>query len=154
MQLNNLQPKTRRKKRRYIGRGGKKGTTSGAGTKGQKSRAGASVKPGFRGGDSRIWQSFPKQRGSSHKSGGAGNNRPPKKHRFFQLHSNKAPVFNLEFLNKFSDGQEVTPQMLGDFKTAKILGAGELKKKLTLKGFTFSASAKREIEKIGGSIIS
>ena len=44
--------------------------------------------------------------------------------------------------------------MLGDFKTAKILGAGELKKKLTLKGFTFSASAKREIEKIGGSIIS
>ena len=154
MQLNNLQPKTRRKKRRYIGRGGKKGTTSGAGTKGQKSRAGASVKPGFRGGDSRIWQSFPKQRGSSHKSGGAGDKRPHKKHRFFQLHSNKAPVFNLEFLNKFSDGQEVTPQMLGDFKTAKILGAGELKKKLTLKGFTFSASAKREIEKIGGSIIS
>ena len=156
MNLNELKPNTARKSRKRVGRGGKKGTYSGKGSKGQKSRAGAGVKPGFRGGDNRIWQLFPKQRGASKKPGGSG---PHRKHRFFQLRHPKAESVNLGQLNKFSDGQLLTPEVLikeglvsGYAKRIKILGEGELKKKLDFKGLEFSVSAKDKVSKAGGVI--
>ncbi|MBX4190170.1 50S ribosomal protein L15 [Candidatus Parcubacteria bacterium] len=156
MNLHQLQSYTPRKKAKRVGRGGKRGTFSGKGTKGQKSRAGAGVKPGFRGGDNRIWQLFPKQRGASKKP---GSSRPHAKHRFYQLRHSKSFPINLEALNKFSEGQEVTPEALVDAGIVssaqsgiKILGGGELKKKLSFKGFVFSQSAKDKIAKAGGTI--
>jgi large subunit ribosomal protein L15 len=156
MNIHQLKPKTRRSFAKRIGRGGKRGTTSGKGTKGQTSRAGAGIKPGFRGGDNRIWQLFPKQRGASKKP---GNNSPHQKHRFFQLRHDKSVSVNLGAFDKFSEGQEVTIEMLVDkgiirkAKEVKILGGGILKKKITLKGFNFSDSAKAKIAKAGGTII-
>ncbi len=157
MDLSNLQPNTRRKSVKRVGRGGKRGTFSGGGTKGQKSRAGASVKPGFRGGDNRIWQLFPKQRGASKKP---GSNRPHTKHRFYRLRQEKLPVLNLDFFNKFADGQLITPKFLVEqglisptSKGAKVLGKGELKRKLEFKEFKFSRSAETKITKSGGKII-
>lgn len=159
MNIHQLKPKTARTFSKRVGRGGKRGTTSGKGTKGQKSRAGAGVKPGFRGGDNRIWQLFPKQRGASKKPGRAGNDRPHVKHRFFQLKHDKPVAVNLGAFDKFSEGQEVTAQMLVDKgvirstkDTVKVLGGGILKKKLILKGFNFSESAKAKITKAGGTI--
>src|SRR3989344_8249515 len=104
MDLSQLQPHTPRKSLKRVGRGGKRGTYSGKGQKGQKSRAGASVKPGFRGGDNRIWQLFPKQRGASKKPGGSGIYA---KHRFYQLRKDKPTAVNIEELNKFNDGDIV-----------------------------------------------
>lgn len=157
MNIHQLKPKTARTFAKRVGRGGKRGTTSGKGTKGQKSRAGAGVKPGFRGGDNRIWQLFPKQRGASKKP---GNNSPHRKHRFFQLKHGKSTSVNLDVFNKFSEGQEVTAEMLvtkgiiqNSKGVVKVLGGGILKKKVTLKGFDFSESAKAKITKAGGSII-
>ncbi len=157
MELHNLRPTTKRQKPRRVGRGGKKGTYSGKGTKGQKSRAGAGVKPGFRGGDNRLWQLFPKQRGASKKPGGNG---PHRKHRYFQLRHDKSIVVNVDIFNQFSDGQTVNPELLLQkgiilaIKDVKVLGNGELKRKLEFKGFAFSASAKEKIAKAGGTIVS
>ena len=157
MNIHQLKPKTQRTYAKRVGRGGKRGTTSGKGTKGQKSRAGAGVKPGFRGGDNRIWQLFPKMRGASKKP---GNNSPHRKHRFFQLKHDKPVAINLGAFDKFIEGQEVTAQMLVDKgvirstrDTVKVLGGGILKKKVILKGFNFSESAKAKITKAGGTII-
>ena len=75
MQLNQLKSHTKRKDAKRVGRGGKRGTYSGKGTKGQKSRAGAGFKQGFRGGDNRLWQLFPKLRGATKKPGKGGNTR-------------------------------------------------------------------------------
>lgn len=156
MNIHQLKPKTQRTFAKRVGRGGKRGTTSGKGTKGQKSRAGASVKPGFRGGDDRIWQLFPKQRGTSKKP---GNSSPHQKHRFFQLKHDKPVAVNLGAFDKFSEGQEVTAEMLvskgiirSTKDTVKVLGGGILKKKLIFKGFDFSDSAKAKIAKAGGII--
>ncbi len=156
MNLSNLQPNTPRKARKRIGRGGKRGTYSGRGVKGQKSRSGASVKPGFRGGDNRIWQLFPKNRGASKKPGGSG---VYAKHRFYQLRHDKSPVVNIKDFNKFNDGETVNPKMLfekgvlsRDMKNIKILGDGELARKLVFEGFDLSKSAKEKIIKAGGSI--
>src|SRR5436190_18404406 len=111
MQLHNLKPHTARKSKRRVGRGGKKGTYSGKGTKGQASRAGAGIKPGFRGGDNRLWQLFPKQRGASSKP---GNSRPHRKHRYYQLRHDGLPAVNVEKFNRFADGERVNPQSLFD----------------------------------------
>lgn len=160
MDLHRLKPNTKRTFSKRVGRGGKKGTYSGKGTKGQKSRAGAGVKPGFRGGDNRLWQLFPKQRGASKKAGGGGNNRPHRKHRYYQLRHDKMPVVNVEIFNQFKDGQQVNPELLfnegmleTNSKTVKVLGSGELKRKIEFKGFVFSASAKEKIIKAGGTIL-
>jgi large subunit ribosomal protein L15 len=151
MNLSQLKSKTPRKYAKRVGRGGKRGTFSGGGSKGQKSRAGAGVKAGFRGGDNRIWQAFPKQKGSTHKHGGAGNNRIHAKHRYFQLRHDKVKILNLDFFNKFDDGQEVSPELFFK-KEVKILGEGELKKKLEFKGFKLSKSAQEKIIKSGSKI--
>lgn len=156
MNLSELKSRTPRKTSRRVGRGGKRGTYSGKGSKGQKSRAGAGFKPGFRGGDNRIWQLFPKQRGASKKP---GSNKPHMKHRFYQLRHEKLPVFNLDFFNRFEDGQVVSPKMLVEQglinkleKNVKILGNGDLKKKIDFQGFKFSKSAGEKILKSGGVI--
>jgi large subunit ribosomal protein L15 len=157
MQLSNLKPKTVRKSTKRVGRGGKRGTTSGHGTKGQKGRAGASVRPGFRGGDNRIWQLFPKQRGASKKH---GNKRPHRKHRFFSVAVKVSVPLNLHDLNIFADGDTVSPTTLREKglvtiakqQKVKILGTGDLKRKLTFSDVLVSASAKGKIEKAGGTI--
>lgn len=156
MDLSNIQPNTIRKSVKRVGRGGKRGTYSGKGTKGQKSRAGAGVKPGFRGGDNRIWQLFPKQRGASKKPGGKG---PHKKHRYFQLRQDKPAVFNLGFFNQFTEEEIVSPKLLKErgfipnpSKKVKILGSGELKRKISFEGFDFSKPARQKIAKAGGRI--
>lgn len=156
MQLHQLQSKTPRKSQKRVGRGGKRGTFSGHGTKGQKSRAGSSVRPGFRGGDNRIWQMFPKLRGASKKP---GNARPHPKHRFYQLKHEKPAVVNVGLLNELNGEQIISPELLlekgfiGNAKNGvKILGGGELNKKLVFKGVSLSASAKEKIIKAGGEI--
>lgn len=151
MNLNQLKSHTKRKDAKRVGRGGKRGTTSGKGTKGQKSRAGAGFKQGFRGGDNRLWQLFPKLRGATKKPGKGGNTKIHTKHRYFQLRHDKIKVLNLDFFNKFEDGQEITPKLLGR-KEVKILSEGELKKRLEFKGFTFSKSAQEKILKSGSTI--
>lgn len=156
MQLSNLKPKTRRLSTKRVGRGGKRGTTSGHGTKGQKGRAGASVRPGFTGGNARPWQQFPKLRGASKKH---GNKKPHRKHRFFAVSHAKPMAINLFALSIFLDGDTVSPASLAEkglirsaHTAVKILGTGDLKRKLTFTGVVVSASAKGKIEKSGGTI--
>ncbi|KKT28441.1 MAG: 50S ribosomal protein L15 [Candidatus Yanofskybacteria bacterium GW2011_GWA1_44_21] len=154
MQLHNIKPNTPRKNQKRVGRGGKRGTFSGHGTKGQKGRAGASVKPGFRGGDNRIWQLFPKLRGASKKP---GNKKPHAKHKYFQLRHKKSEIINLGELNAF-DGM-IEPKTLVDAgivqssrNGVKILGVGKIEKKIQLKGFAVSKTALDKILKAGGSV--
>ncbi len=148
MNLSQLKSNTIRKSAKRVGRGGKRGTYSGKGVKGQKSRAGAGFKQGFRGGDNRLWQLFPKLRGATKKP---GSNKPHMKHRYFQLRHDKVKVLNLDFFNKFKDGLQVTPELFAK-KEIKILGEGQLKKKLEFRGFTFSESAREKIIKSGSTI--
>jgi len=157
MDLSKLKPTNYKPKKKRIGRGGNRGTFSGKGSKGQKSRAGAGVKPGFRGGDNRIWQLFPKQRGASKKP---GNSSPHHKHRFFSYKKGKMAVLNLEYFNKFKDGQVISPEKLNESGMSskdissgiKILGGGELKKKIIFEGFRFSKSAQSKVLRMGGTI--
>lgn len=153
MQLHDLRPQHKRAKTKRVGRGGKRGTTSGGGTKGQKGRAGAGVKPGFRGGDNRLWQLFPKQRGATKKP---GNSRPHRKHRFYAFHQREVEVINLGDLNVFSNGDVITPELLLERGVVeslkggiKVLGSGELTKKLTLKGVTMSKAAQEKLATSG-----
>ena len=157
MNLSELKSRTPRQHGKRVGRGGKRGTFSGGGTKGQKSRAGAYVRHGFRGGDNRIWQLFPKQRGASKKP---GSNKPHVKHRHYQLKRDKSAVFNLDFFNRFEDGQVVSPKILAEQgwiskleKNVKVLSNGDLKKKLDFEGFKFSKSAESKIVKTGSKIL-
>jgi large subunit ribosomal protein L15 len=150
MHLSSLKPKHTRKHSKRIGRGGKRGTTSGAGTKGQKSRAGASVRAGFRGGDNRMWQLFPKQRGASKKH---GNKSPHHKHRFFSIKRYKPWEINLRALNIFKDGDIVSPKTLAEkglipneASPVKILASGTLKRKLKVEGIALSAAAQKKLE--------
>jgi len=140
MQIHQLKIKTQKKKRR-IGRGGKKGTYSGRGMKGQKSRSGANVNPIFEGGRSTLIEHLPKIRG-------------------FKSHRPKNQVVDLAHLEKhFADGDIVNPQFLlakkliDNIKTPiKILGDGELSKKITVEKCLVSKVAKEKIEKAGGSL--
>lgn len=156
MQLSTLKAKHPRKTSKRIGRGGKRGTTSGSGTKGQKSRAGATVRAGFRGGDNRIWQLFPKQRGASSKP---GNKSPHRKHRYYSIKRYKPWEVNLRSLSVFKDGETVSPATLMEkgilssgADRVKILATGELNRKLTFSDVLMSASARTKIEKAGGTI--
>lgn len=144
MQLNTLQRKTTNKGSKRIGRGraSGKGKTAGRGTKGQNARAGHKKRPDVR----EKLKKLPKLRGYAFKS-----------------ISDKPAVVNLSTLERlFSAGDTVTPVMLaergairgrkGSVARVKILGDGELTKKLTITGCTISGSAKEKIEKAGGSI--
>ncbi len=150
MQLHQLKPTIKHKRRKRVGRGGKRGTFSGHGSKGQKSRAGARIRPGFRGGDNPIWKLFPKQRGATKKV--------DIKHAKFRVTRTGPAVVNLDVLNSFfQDGDYVSPKILvqkgiiGAGKRVKILGDGELDKKLNFSGVVFSKQARDKILKAGGT---
>ena len=132
MQLHQLKPTHKKEKSKRIGRGGKRGTFSGRGSKGQKSRAGTRIRPGFRGGDNPIWKVFPKQRGATKKV--------DIKHAMFQVRREKIPIMNLDTLYRlFKDGDTVNGKI-------KILGRGTLTKKLTFgPEVVFSKSAHDKI---------
>lgn len=126
MQLHEITNKKTKKKR--IGRGGKTGTYSGRGMKGQKSRAGHRMQP--------VIRQFIKR---YHKLPGYRNQS-----------QETARVVNISELNKFPAGANITPTELR--KVDKILGQGELKKAIHVKGFIVSATAREKIEKAGGSV--
>ena len=148
MQLHELKPTIKKKRRKRVGRGGKRGTYSGKGQKGQKSRAGAGIKPGFRGGDTPLWKKFHKVRGASKKL--------DIKKRGFRLHRPKPEIINLKDLERrFSDGETVSPQSLLAKRMVKrikhgvkILGKGELRKKLVFKDVLMSRSVKERVARV------
>lgn len=129
------------RKGRGVGTGN--GKTSGRGHKGQNSRAGGGVRPGFEGGQMPIYRRLPKR--------GFNNKR-------FALHYVEINVVDL---NKFDDGTVVDAALLNASGVInlpkvndgiKILGFGELTKKLTVKADAFTSGAKEKIEKAGGSV--
>ncbi len=126
--------------RKGRGPGSGNGKTAGKGHKGQNARSGGGVRPGFEGGQLPLYRKLPK-RG------------------FYNRFAKEYSVVNVEALNKFEDGAVVDLATLAQAgvvsqpKSAlKILGKGELAKKLTVKAAVFSASAKEKIEAAGGKI--
>ncbi|WP_277583924.1 50S ribosomal protein L15 [Psychrobacillus antarcticus] len=142
MKLHELKPSEgSRSSRKRIGRGIGSGTgkTSGRGHKGQNSRSGGGVRPGFEGGQNPLFRRLPK-RG------------------FTNINRKEFAIVNLDTLNRFEEGTEVTPALLietgvvsSEKSGIKILGNGTLEKKLTVRAHKFSASAKEAIENAGGS---
>jgi len=142
MQLKDLQPKTKRKKSKRIGRGGKRGTYSGRGIKGQKARAGRRIRPAIRD----IIKKIPKKRGYK-----------------FKPIRDKTEIVSLSVLqNKFKDGEKINPLklikagvvFLRGKKTPriKILGKNQISKKFFIYKCEISDSAKKEIIKAGGEV--
>lgn len=141
LSLHTIHPqKGSKKKRKIIGRGGKRGTYSGRGTKGQRARSGG--KRGLkRLGLKPLMEQTPKLRG-------------------FKSLKKKPEILNLERLNKnFKDGDKITPPILlksglvDKIKNGvKILGEGEIKVKLEVSGCKVSKSAREKIKKAGGFI--
>ena len=152
LNLSNLKPAQKRKERTRIGRGlgSGKGRYSGRGIKGQKSRAGsAKMRPGFEGGQMPIYMRLGKQRGQYSKDA-----MPVGPHRTLTQGVN---VRDLERV--FDAGAEVTPELLKEKRVirslridVKILGEGELTKKLSVSAHGFSKTAREKIEAVGGSI--
>jgi large subunit ribosomal protein L15 len=143
MRLNELRPSEGSvRRRRRVGRGygsGRGGHESGRGTKGQNSRSGGGVRPGFEGGQTPIWMRFPK-RG------------------FTNFTRVEYACVNVDTLDaRFEPHAEVTPEALREMKLikgrtdwVKILGRGELTKPLRVHAHRFAVSAKRKIEAAGG----
>ena len=145
MQLHNLQPRTKRRVGKRVGRGGKRGKTSGRGHKGQKARAGHRIRPAVRD----FIKKLPKRRGRG-------------------KHINRSVVVKPVILNltdleeAFSAGDEVTKKILLEKRlirargkkspVVKILGQGTLTKKLAVLGCSVSKSAHKQIESAGGSV--
>ena len=152
LNLSNLKPAQKRKERTRVGRGlgSGKGRYSGRGIKGQKSRAGsAKMRPGFEGGQMPIYMRLGKQRGQYSKDA-----MPVGPHRTLIQSVN---VRDLERV--FDAGAEVTPELLKEKRVirslridVKILGEGELTRKLTVSAHKFSASAIAKIEAAGGTV--
>ena len=143
MRLEELRPsKGSRHRRKRVGRGyasGHGGHESGRGTKGQNSRSGGGVRPGYEGGQTPIWMRFPK--------------------RGFRLHTRaEYACVNLDTLEaRFPPQAEVTPELLREMRVIKgrghrlkILGRGELTKPLTVRAHHFTCEARRKIEQVGG----
>ena len=141
MNLNELKPTDgARKKEVRVGRGvgSGSGKTCGRGHKGQKARSGGGVRPGFEGGQMPIYRRLPK-RG------------------FKNVWAKKFAEVNVETLNRFDDGAEVDAVALVEYGIlknvldgVKILGKGEITKKLTVRAQAFTKSAKEKIEAAGG----
>jgi large subunit ribosomal protein L15 len=151
LSLSNLKPAQQRRARKRVGRGlgSGKGRYSGRGIKGQKARSGShTMRPGFEGGQMPIYMRLGKQRGPYSKDA-----MPIGPHRTFTV-----PVNVRDLDRAYEDGSEVTLESLvekGLIKNTrtdvKILGQGELKKKLTVTAHSFSASAREKIEQAGGT---
>ncbi len=151
LNLSNLQPAQPRKARKRVGRGlgSGKGRYSGRGIKGQKSRAGSHrMRAGFEGGQMPLAMRLPKLRGNTSRD--AMPVGP------FRTYSQ--PV-NIRDLDRFEAGEEVTPESLkakglirSTRKDVKLLGVGELSKKLTVSVHAASATAREKIETAGGTL--
>ena len=146
MKLNDLRPNAGggTKKRKRIGRGTSSGhgKTSGRGHKGQKSRTGGGVRPGFEGGQMPLIRRLPK-RG------------------FTNIFAKEYAIINVEDLNKFEDNTVITLELLIDegvikkgkaIDGVKVLGDGDINKKLTVKAHKFSKTAAEKIEAAGGMV--
>jgi large subunit ribosomal protein L15 len=143
MKLHELKPNEgSRKERNRVGRGtgSGNGKTSGRGHKGQNARSGGGVRPGFEGGQTPLFQRLPK-RG------------------FTNINRKEYAIINLDALNRFEDGTEVTPELLLETGLVsklnaglKVLGNGSIEKKLTVRAHKFSSAAKEAIEAAGGSV--
>lgn len=143
MQIHNLKRKTPNRETELVGRGGKRGKTSGRGQKGQNSRAGRKKRPELR---ERI-KKLPKLRGYMFKS----------------IKTEYVWPINVgQLAELFPQGGNITPALIaksglaqvykGKNPVVKILGAGEITKKINVSGCKVSASAKVKIEKAGGTI--
>ncbi len=146
MQMHTLKRVHKNKKKAYVGRGGKRGKTSGKGTKGQNSRAGRKIRPEIRD----LIKRLPKLRGR-------GQN-------LFRSIQVKPVAINLNSVEKsFKAGETVSPQTLvqkgilemlkGNYPRVKILGTGDLTKKVTFAKVIVSESAKKKIETSGSTIL-
>ncbi len=144
MQLHQLRPKHKSKKKKRVGRGGKKGSYSGKGIKGQKSRAGRKMEPVIRG----LIKKYPKLRGYRVKS---------------KSQKSKPVILNLEKLEKkFNAGETVNPSTLlekglirrikGRIPEVKILGKDKITKALIVEGCKVSESARKKIEEVKGTV--
>jgi len=143
MRLHDLKPRPgakHRRKRLGQGESSGHGKTSGRGGKGQTARSGSSIRIGFEGGQMPLIRRIPKR--------GFNNAR----------HATRYLPINLEALNRFDEGARVDEKILRDSGLAngradgiKILGDGELTRKLTVSAHAFSASAKSKIEAKGGT---
>ena len=141
MKLHELSPAEGSQKssfRRGRGPGSGNGKTAGKGHKGQNARSGGGVRPGFEGGQNPLYRRLPK-RG------------------FHNRFSTQYAIINVETLNKFEDGAVVDINTLlaegiirKEYSGLKVLGDGEISKKITVKAAIFSASAKEKIEAAGG----
>jgi len=143
MEAFNIRAPKGQKSKKMLGRGvgSGHGKTAGKGHKGQKARAGGGVRLGFEGGQMPLFRRIAR-RGFS--------NMPFKKE--FQ-------VVNVSSLNRFADGETVTPASLAARGLArkggvpvKILGSGELARRLVIEGATVSAAAREKITKLGGEV--
>lgn len=142
MQFNNLKPEHKTKPARRIGRGGKRGTYSGRGIKGQKSRAGANIRPAIRD----LIKKFPKKRGVYFKS--------------IQVKPEIIKLVDLE--KKLENGTNVNPKVLiekglislkkGHMPKVKILSNGEITKKFFVSDCVISKLAQEKIIKAGGTV--
>ena len=143
MKLHELSPSegsTKERFRKGRGAGSGNGKTAGKGHKGQNARSGGGVRPGFEGGQLPLYRKLPK--------------RGFKNYRFGKVYT----VINVALLNKFEDGAVVDAAALLQMGVVnsiakngvKVLGEGELTKKLTVKAAVFSANAKEKIEAVGG----
>ncbi len=142
MRLHDLKPRPgakHRRKRLGQGESSGRGKTSGRGGKGQTARSGSSIRIGFEGGQMPLIRRIPKR--------GFNNKR----------HETRYVPVNLEALNQFDEGARVDAEALrkaglanGRTLLIKVLGTGELSRKLTVSAHAFSASAKTKIEAKGG----
>src|SRR5919205_2046401 len=151
LNLSNLKPAQARKDRKRVGRGlgSGKGRYSTRGLKGQKARSGSrKMRAGFEGGQMPIYMRLGKQRGPYSKDA-----MPMGPHR------TRTASVNVRDLERFDAGAEITPESLAEAGLIrntrydlKILGHGDLSKKLTVSAHNFSRSAREKIEQAGGSI--
>jgi len=146
MRLDEIRPsegsKVKSRKRVGRGTGSGLGKTSGRGQKGQNARSGGGVRPGFEGGQMPLFRRMPK-RG------------------FTNIFAKKYAILNIEDLNRFDDNTVITPELLfekglvkgkNEIDGIKILGNGNLEKKLTVKAHKFSKTAIEKIEAAGGKV--
>ena len=151
LNLSNLQPAQPRKNRKRVGRGlgSGKGRYSGRGIKGQKSRAGShKMRAGFEGGQMPIYMRIGKKRGATSKDAMPVG----------PFRTETVPV-NIRDLDRFEAGAEVTPETLVEKRLikntkidVKLLGTGDISKKLTFRVHAISATAREKIEKAGGTV--
>ena len=142
MKLQSLEKSPETKSRKRVGRGpgSGMGKTSTRGQKGQKSRSGASISAWFEGGQTPLFRRIPK-RGFNNK-------------RFATVYA----TINLSDLNRFNDGDTVTPELLKEMGIVKkqlsgikVLANGKLEKKVNVKANRFSSKAVTKIEELGGT---